>query len=289
MTATAADVIKAAKSEVGTQETRSGGHWVNDSKFNKWYGSIPGYGRGGYDYPWCAVFVAWCAEKAGAKGLYPVTAGCATAVNWYRGKGQFSEYPAIGAQVFFGPGGGTHTGLVYDYDDTYIYTVEGNTNTNGSAEGDGVYRRQRARRDSNVYGYGYPAFAEGIKSADPAWASKAPKPSVPAKPATPAKPKPAPKPVVDLSNVVAAAKRDPGLRQGGTTHAADVKRVEAALKSEGFLSAAYASDGSYGTSTLTAYAKWQRKLGYSGTDADGIPGMTSLKKLGAAHGFTVKG
>jgi hypothetical protein len=286
MTVSAAAVIKVAKAEAGTRETYSGGHWVNDSKYNKWYGRIPGYGRGGYDYPWCAVFVAWAADKAGAKGLYPVTAGCATAVNWYRNQGRFSEYPAIGAQIFFGPNGGTHTGLVYDYDGTYVYTVEGNTNTNGSAEGDGVYLKKRARRDSYVYGYGYPQFSEGIKSADPKFAKDAPKtPTVPAKP----KPKPKPKPVVDLSNVVAAARRDPGARQGHTTHAADVKLVEAALKAEGFLSAAYASDGSYGTTTVTAYEKWQRKLGYSGRDADGIPGMTSLKKLGAAHGFTVKG
>ncbi|MFE7463114.1 N-acetylmuramoyl-L-alanine amidase [Streptomyces sp. NPDC057499] len=100
---------------------------------------------------------------------------------------------------------------------------------------------------------------------------------------------PAPsKPVVDLSNVVAAAKRDPGLAQGGTTHAADVKIVETALNKEGLLSSTYAKDGSFGTTTVAAYAAWQRKLGFSGKDADGVPGMTTLKKLGAKHGFTVK-
>lgn len=100
---------------------------------------------------------------------------------------------------------------------------------------------------------------------------------------------PAPsKPVVDLSNVVAAARKDPGAAQGHTTHAADVKIVEKALRAEGLLSATYASDGSFGTTTIAAYAKWQRKLGYAGRDADGIPGLTSLKKLGARHGFTVK-
>ncbi|MET9425642.1 N-acetylmuramoyl-L-alanine amidase [Streptomyces sp. NPDC006540] len=108
-----------------------------------------------------------------------------------------------------------------------------------------------------------------------------------------AKPAPAPapaklKPVVDLSNVIAAARRDPGLRQGGTTHAADVKLVEAALRKAGYLAAAYASDGSYGTATRTAYAKWQRALGYSGSDADGVPGRASLTKLGAKYGFGVK-
>lgn len=99
--------------------------------------------------------------------------------------------------------------------------------------------------------------------------------------------------VVDLSNLLSAAKADPKATQGHTTHAADVKLVEAALKTEGFLSSKYASDGSFGTTTVSAYRKWQLKLypGAStkpGGDADGMPGMDSLKKLGAKHGFTVK-
>lgn len=168
----AAKVIAVAKAEVGTQETRSGGHWVNDSIYNRWYGSIPGYDRGGMDYPWCAVFVAWVAHTAGVASLYPKTAGCATAVNWFKSRKRFSSYPAVGAQVFFGPGGGTHTGLVIAYDSTHITTVEGNTNASGGAEGDGVYRKTRRRRDAYVYGYGLPAFAEGITTADPALKGK---------------------------------------------------------------------------------------------------------------------
>ncbi|MCX4547274.1 CHAP domain-containing protein [Streptomyces sp. NBC_01500] len=274
MTATAADVLKVAKAEVGTQETRSGGHWVNDSKYNKWYGNIPGYGRGGYDYPYCAVFVAWCADKAGAAGLYPKTAGCTTAVAWFKNAGRFSEYPAVGAQVFFGPGGGTHTGLVVSYTDTVIITVEGNTNINGNAEGDGVYQRTRKRKDSYVYGYGYPKFNGGIKSADPAYAKEAPKPAA--------------KPTVDLTDLIRAAKTDPKAAQGHQTYAAGVRLVEAALKGESFLAAKYASDGSFGTTTIEAYRKWQKALGYKGPDADGIPGLSSLTRLGAKHGFGVK-
>lgn len=101
------------------------------------------------------------------------------------------------------------------------------------------------------------------------------------------KPKPKPKPVVDLSNVIKAARRDPGLRQGGTTHKADALLVEKALAAEGLLPARWV-DGSFGTLTVKAYAAWQRKLGYRGTAADGIPGMASLKRLGAKHGWNVK-
>jgi len=107
-----------------------------------------------------------------------------------------------------------------------------------------------------------------------------------------AKPKPKPKPpaakpVVDLSNVLAAARRDPGLRQGGTTHKADVLRVEAALVKEKLLASRWV-DGSFGTKTRAAYAAWQRKCGYSGAGADGLPGKASLTRLGTRHGWTVK-
>ncbi|WP_220293272.1 N-acetylmuramoyl-L-alanine amidase [Streptomyces sp. MBT84] len=93
------------------------------------------------------------------------------------------------------------------------------------------------------------------------------------------------KPTVDLSQLVTAARKNPAAKGTPVTYTG-VKTVEAALVNEGLLSKTY-SDGHYGTTTVAAYAAWQRRLGYSGTAADGIPGMTSLKKLGDKHGFTV--
>jgi hypothetical protein len=93
--------------------------------------------------------------------------------------------------------------------------------------------------------------------------------------------------VVDLSNVRAAARVDPKAAQGHVTHKADVLVVERALKAEGLLETDRV-DGSFGTMTVAAYAKFQRKLGFKGTDADGIPGLTSLTKLGQQHNFRVK-
>lgn len=104
--------------------------------------------------------------------------------------------------------------------------------------------------------------------------------------AVPQKPTPS-TPRVDLSQLVAAAKKDPPARQGHVTYMAGVNLVEAALVAEGLLGKQYAGDGSFGSTTVAAYAAWQRRLGYSGSGADGIPGMTSLKKLGAKHGFDV--
>lgn len=94
---------------------------------------------------------------------------------------------------------------------------------------------------------------------------------------------------VSLQAVRAAARADPKRPQGGTTpgSADDVRIVEAALKREGLLSDNYASDGSFGSLTVKAYAGWQRRCGYSGSDADGIPGGTTLKRLGDKYGFKV--
>lgn len=117
-----------------------------------------------------------------------------------------------------------------------------------------------------------------------AWVQKgAPRPAGTVTETTPAKPK------VSLAHVVYAARHDPAAAQGHTTHKAEVLTVEKALKAEGMLASQYV-DGSFGTKTLEAYARWQRSPaggGYVGTDADGIPGAASLRRLAARHGFTV--
>lgn len=46
-------------------------------------------------------------------------------------------------------------------------------------------------------------------------------------------------------------------------------------------------DGDYGLQTSAAYTKWQKSLGYSGADADGVPGKTSITALAKKYSFTV--
>jgi len=105
------------------------------------------------------------------------------------------------------------------------------------------------------------------------------------KPSTAPRPTPR-RPIVDLSQLVAAARTNPKASGQPVTYAG-VRTVEAALVDQGLLSKRYA-DGHYGTTTVDAYSRWQRHLGYRGTDADGIPGKTSLVQLGKRHGFDVK-
>lgn len=167
---TAAAVVAAARSQVGYHEGRSGGHWNNREKYAA---QVAGLEWANYQ-PWCATFVAWCFTKAGAIGLVPkVSASCDISASGWKHAGRWSEYPAIGAQVFYGtPRDLVHTGLVVAFDDDTITTVEGNTNDNGSREGDGVYVKRRRRRDAYVVGYGYPEYPEGIVSADPRYRHK---------------------------------------------------------------------------------------------------------------------
>ncbi|WP_318200141.1 peptidoglycan-binding protein LysM [Streptomyces sp. SCL15-4] len=96
------------------------------------------------------------------------------------------------------------------------------------------------------------------------------------------------KPKVSVAHLVAAAKKDVPARDGHTTYPAEVRVLENALVAEGLLQRRYA-DGSFGSKTVAAYAAWQRsKAGgsYTGDAADGIPGIASLRRLAARHGFT---
>lgn len=84
-------------------------------------------------------------------------------------------------------------------------------------------------------------------------------------------------PGVNMEQVVVQAQVEP--RRGQTSLAGDasVRLVQSALRAKGYSTAV---DGWYGVGTTSAYAAWQRHLGYSGLGANGLPGPTSLAKLG---------
>lgn len=98
---------------------------------------------------------------------------------------------------------------------------------------------------------------------------------------------PGPETTVHLWIAQMCANEDPKRPEGQTTNAANVTPIQDALVTEGFLKAHAYPVGRYDARTLSAYAGWQGKCGYRGRDADGIPGMTTLAKLGSAHGFHV--
>jgi len=91
-------------------------------------------------------------------------------------------------------------------------------------------------------------------------------------------------PVVNMAAVEAAADAEgldgnlPALGDDAST-----RLIQQALRARGF---ATGVDGWYGRRTTAAYAAYQRKLGYSGINANGLPGPSSLTRLGAGR-FTV--
>jgi primosomal replication protein N len=92
---------------------------------------------------------------------------------------------------------------------------------------------------------------------------------------------PAALPVANMEAIIKAAQIDPRRADTALTPGArdSVLLVERALNARGLLASQYI-DGHFGTMTISAYAAYQRSLGYSGLDATGLPGRTSLTLLG---------
>jgi len=61
-----------------------------------------------------------------------------------------------------------------------------------------------------------------------------------------------------------------------------VRAVQKALNA--VMDAKLTTDGVWGPKTHAAYQRWQEHLGFTGADADGVPGLTSLRRLAAKYG-----
>lgn len=91
-------------------------------------------------------------------------------------------------------------------------------------------------------------------------------------------------PIVNMSAVTTAAfvegsqGNQPSLGDDAST-----KLIQTALTARGFR---VSITGKYGRGTTRAYARYQRSLGYRGINANGVPGFSSLTRLGAGR-FTV--
>jgi hypothetical protein len=257
MTGTARDLLTWAAHQVGTVEKPKGS---NDQP----YAAIAGHLNG---QPWCATFLvaSWKANDvpmvAGTN-----TAGAAPMHDAFKNAGRLFQQPRagdVGHKFVASEGRIGHVFFVEKVAGDFVQTIEGNTNLDGSATGIGVFRLSRRWRNgpTTIRGFGRQQY-DAQQTLD---LTKS----------------------VSLSNVIDAAKLDPPAALGTTSHPDEVRIVEAALMAEGLLSPAFAKDGSYGTVTVTAYSQWQRQQGFTGKDADGIPGRQTLKALGGRHGFQV--
>lgn len=106
-----------------------------------------GLGKG---YAWCAAFVTYCHMK---NGLPSPQLAPAWAAAWFPEYRLIKNENALPGDVFgiyyvkmkrIG-----HVGFIdesWNNDSNNIITVEGNTNGDGSREGDGVYRKRRSKK-----------------------------------------------------------------------------------------------------------------------------------------------
>lgn len=244
-------MLLTAAGQVGVHEGRENGHWNNVQRYSD---EVPGL-RWSQGQAWCATFVSWVALRAGCATLFRAPRRAR------RGRlvPRAPPLPRVsggGRPGVLRPGGSEHTGVVERYDGTHIYTIEGNTNVNGSSEGDGVYRRVRERKSSRVYGYGYPDYPGGIDSADPSW------------------PPPAPLPHPD------GLEPFPGAEWFRTAPRSPVvTAMGRRLVAEGVAVYEEGPGPQWTDADRRSYANFQRKIGYRGGDADGWPGPVSWTKL----------
>ena len=217
-------------------------------------GRISSYGeRNGYTgQPWSGSFIDYVAKVTDVdipSCVYPPAA----AANFIR-TGRLYVNPKPGDIVFFNFSTGAHfemphVGIVTDVTGVTFNgsfkTIEANIDTGlakGPQDRNGIFERTRYLTD--VLGFGRPNFSRSrLKDGDP-------DPSLPP---------------VNLARVLSLK---PCL---------DVELIQLALAEE--VGLRNAKRGTYDAQTKSAFANFQRKIGYVGDDATGIPDRKSLEAL----------
>lgn len=197
--ATAKELIKVALAEVGYLEKetkknldskKANAGDENYTKYARDLDNIKGFYNGKKQgFAWCDIFVDWCFVKAfGVEKALELLgqpkksygAGCYSSAKYYKKIKQFYTEPKIGDQIFFknSVGSVVHTGIVYDIDSEYVYTIEGNTREESGviANGGMVAKKQYHISYSLIYGYGrpnYDAEAETYKPSVLEWQTAA--------------------------------------------------------------------------------------------------------------------
>lgn len=145
--------LSAAASQVGVLEDPPGSNrGPQVDQYLRSVGVNPATGS----YPWCAAFVYWSFEKAAARvgTANPVVRTAGVLNHWNKAgetdarrilpKELLDDFSLLKPGLIFimSTGGGNgHTGLVEDFRDDRLITIEGNTNLPGDREGIGVFRR----------------------------------------------------------------------------------------------------------------------------------------------------
>ena len=144
-------IIDIAKSEIGTSENPLGSSNV---KYNTWY---YGHAVSGANYPWCAVFISWCANQAGiSTNIIPKTASVSNLQTFFINQGLYKNKgynPNPGDIMIQKSNGASHTGIVIESNGATFSTIEGNTSNK-------VAKRSYSLNDNRLSGFGTPQYIE---------------------------------------------------------------------------------------------------------------------------------
>lgn len=135
------ELMNIARAELGVRELTGKNDGIKVEAYLKYVGFPKGN-------PWCAAYVSWVFKQAGypmpktawSPALFPAdhlvkqpSAGMVFGI-------YFPDLKRI-----------AHCGFVENTQGDFVLTIEGNTNVEGSREGQGVYRRLRHKRTINKY------------------------------------------------------------------------------------------------------------------------------------------
>lgn len=158
-------LLNNAEKEVGYQANNQ----PQPNRYNKYaeyldkLGDIYNGRKNGYHF--CDIFVDYMfittfGKEQGMALLcqeyHGLGAGCTYSARYFINNNQFYNLPNKGDQIFFTNDGGKtcyHTGLVYDYDNTYVYTIEGNVS------GAKVLKLKHKLNANYIFGYGRPDWS----------------------------------------------------------------------------------------------------------------------------------
>ena len=177
----AEQVIDVAKAEIGYLEKKTNSQLDNktaNAGYNNWnkyardLDAIPDFFNGLKNgFYWCAIFVCWCFMKAfGADGAMQMLylpkksagASCTYLAGRFKAKRRLFTTPKAGDLAFFTSDNGAtyyHMGIVTKVDDTYLYTVEGNTSGGSGVNpnGGGVFEKKYKKTNTSIR-YGRPDY-----------------------------------------------------------------------------------------------------------------------------------
>ena len=161
--AKAETVIDLANFFVGTREDPPGS---NRQPFGEDIDKNYNGNKNGYD--WCTqfhddMFLRAYGEAEARRLLcrpnasYNLGAVVKYAYNYYASENRIGYKPRVGCSIFFKNDRGlSHIGIVWKYDNKYVYTYEGNSGTNHEF----VTSDKYLLTDGRIAGYGYPAYEE---------------------------------------------------------------------------------------------------------------------------------